>query len=210
MPLLVLVFCIGCSAVPQIRYFELAVPASESAVETPAATPQAPAILHLGVDELEVDPPYDQDRLVYRRSAESTEVGFYEFTRWAAPLGQLLQRDLVRQLQRRGDVGQVEELQGLRTYHRVLRGRVLQAEEVDLPDGRVAARLRLELQLADSDGNLCWRGEVGGEVTGHAADGAQVMALLGRAAEQLLDEAGRQLSEQRAVPAEGQVARACQ
>jgi ABC-type uncharacterized transport system auxiliary subunit len=148
--------------------------------------------------------------LVYRRSADSTEVGFYEFTRWAAPLGQLLQRDLVRHLQRRGDLGRVEERQRQRAYHRVLRGRVLQAEEVDLPDGRVAARLRLELQLVDSSGNLCWRGEVAGEVTDHAADGAQVMALLGRAAEQLLNEAGRQLSEQGVVPTEGQALTACQ
>ena len=48
----------------------------------PACTDEVEAFL--------VDPPYDQDRLVYRVGRNTPEVGFYDYHRWAAPLSRML------------------------------------------------------------------------------------------------------------------------
>lgn len=201
-----LLLSIGCSAVPEIRYFDLARPLDaipgDDGVD-PQASAASPDDRRWAVAELAVDPPYDQDRLVYRQSPSSGEVGFYEFTRWAAPLGQLLQKELVRRLEAVKGLASVESQVNGRSYHRVLQGRVLQAEEVDLPDGSIVARLRLDLRLEDSDGGLCWHDEIGGEASGRARHGAEVMALFHGAADQLFDELGRRLEELRAAPTEG-------
>ncbi len=193
-----LLLATACSAVPEIRYFDLTQSATSSAVNGDVEDPKISAAPskspHWAVAELAVDPPYDQDRLVYRQTATSSEVGFYEFTRWAAPLGQILQRELVRRLDEPQDFAYVEAMEMGHLYHRVLRGRVLQAEEVDQGDGSITARLRLDLELEDGDGGLCWRGEIAGQASGHAKDGAEVMALFQRAADHLLGEVERQLT----------------
>ena len=45
--------------------------------------------LAIGVAPFRVDPPYDQDRLVYRLGKDAAEVRFYSYHRWAAPLSRM-------------------------------------------------------------------------------------------------------------------------
>lgn len=186
----------GCSAVPEVRYYELTPPTAEP---TPTAT-SSEAIdtlndgLWLGVEELTVDPPYDQDRLVYRLSATSAEVGFYEFTRWAAPLGQMLQGDLVTSLEGQKGLRGVEPAVAGRVYDVLLRGRVLRVEQVDRTDGTIDAYLSISWQVADSTGRPRCRGEVDGEAQGMADDGDGVMTLMSQAASRALSKARQKVS----------------
>ncbi len=48
--------------------------------------------LEIGVESFAVDPPYDQDRLIYRVGEGSVEIGFYHYHRWATPLSRMLPR----------------------------------------------------------------------------------------------------------------------
>lgn len=183
---------VGCSAVPAVRYFEL-MPSTPGETPTDAVAVGDDEGRWLGVEVLATDPPYDQERLVYRRGEASTEVGFYEFTRWAAPLGELLQRDLMRHLNGLPTLGMIEPARPGRAYDLVLDGRVLQAEEVDHSDGSLSVHLRLSLVLRDGLGAQRWGGEVHGQASGGAADGSAVMQLMHRAAVDALDSARRQI-----------------
>ena len=74
----------GCRATPAMNYYVLEPRSGASA--------DAPDGVRVGVLPFEVDPPYDQDRIVYRIGADSPKVGFYEYHRWAAPLSRMLPR----------------------------------------------------------------------------------------------------------------------
>ena len=77
----VLALTIGCKAMPTTHYYILEPRAGSS--------DDAGAGVAVGVLPFEVDPPYDQDRIVYRIGADSPKVGFYEYHRWAAPLSRM-------------------------------------------------------------------------------------------------------------------------
>lgn len=184
----------ACGSVPEVRYFTLGGPDGAPSGDSDGSTLQHG--LWLGVEELVADPPYDQDRLVFRQADQPAEVGFYEFTRWAAPLGQLVQGHLVRVLHGQPGIRLAEPASSGRPYDLVLRGRILQAEEVDAADGSLVARLRLSLQFVDSEGALVWNGEVLGEASGRAEDGEGVMALMRQATARALAGVERQVALQ--------------
>ena len=189
---LALAMITACGSVPEVRYFTLGGPDGTPSSDV-SASQQG---LWVGVEELATDPPYDQDRLVFRAAGQPAEVGYYEFTRWAAPLGQLVQGQLVRVLQGRPDIRLAEPASSGRPYDLLLRGRVVQADEVDASDGSLVARMRWSLQLVDSDGALVWNGEVLGEASGRAEDGEGVMALMRQATARALAEVDRQVTQQ--------------
>lgn len=184
----------ACGAVPEVRYFTLGGP--HGTVSGDPAEASAQQGLWLGVEELTADPPYDQDRLVFRQATQPAEVGFYEFTRWAAPLGQLFQGQLVRVLQAQPGIRLAEPASTGRAYDMHLRGRILQAEEVDASDGSLVARVRLSLQLVGADGAFVWTGEVLGEASGRAEDGEGVMALMRQATARALADVDHQVTQQ--------------
>ena len=66
---------IGCASggLPVTHYYTLGVPGQVKALG--AGVPAVGGI-RLAVESLAVATPYDQDRLVYRSSVETTEVGF--------------------------------------------------------------------------------------------------------------------------------------
>lgn len=74
----------ACGSVPETHYYVLAT--------TRVVPSEAPAVDRrptVGVETFAVDPPYDQGLLVYRLAANPAEVGFYDYHRWASPLGSL-------------------------------------------------------------------------------------------------------------------------
>ena len=77
----------GCGGPPATHYYLLEVTPKVEARSTAAERG-----VTVGVRSFQVDPPYDQDRIVYRVGADSPEVGFYEYHRWAAPLSHMLPR----------------------------------------------------------------------------------------------------------------------
>lgn len=161
--------CLGGGNVPRTHHYVLQPP------PPPART--APSGLHVGVATLEVDPPYDQDRLVYRPKRGGTEVGFYNYHRWAAPLGRLMASSLAGALTGAPGVASAEPLVSGIDYDAVLFGRVVRVEEVEFPD-RSEARVALALALEGGDGEILWRGSLEGRAEGRVLDGGDAMKLV--------------------------------
>jgi uncharacterized lipoprotein YmbA len=75
----------ACGRGPATHYYLL-----EPREETSSAAAGSAATV--GVRAFHVEPPYDQDRIVYRVGLESSEIGFYAYHRWAAPLSRMVPR----------------------------------------------------------------------------------------------------------------------
>ncbi len=146
--------------------------------------------LEIGVESFVVDPPYDQDRLVYRVGEGSVKIGFYHYHRWATPLSRMLPQVVAEGLRGTPGVGAIEPAAPTREYAATLEGRVLSLEEVDTPEGpRVLVRMQLTLRLAD--GTEIWTESLAGE---GAAESEEVVGLV----EELCGVLGQVLEQARA------------
>ena len=167
-----LAWTIGCKAVPPTRYYVLEPRAA--AARDAGADGSVSGGLAVGVRAFRVDPPYDQDRIVYRVGAESPEVGFYEYHRWAAPLGRMLPTLVADALEGVPGIASIGPAQPGGSYSAWLRGRVVALEEVDLPEGE-RVRVRLVLSLAGPDGETLWSHRLSGEAAVQAGNVATVV-----------------------------------
>jgi len=129
---------------------------------SPSAAPRDG--LSVGVKSFRVDPPYDQDRIVYRVGDPSAEIGFYAYHRWAAPLARMLPAVVAEGLVGTVGLSTIEPVTEGRAYEAYLHGRVRVVEEVDLSSGPTI-RLRTELTLRLKDGTELWNHELDGEVS---------------------------------------------
>ncbi len=150
--------------------------------------------LTVGVETFRVDPPYDQDRIVFRRGPDSPEAGFYAYHRWAAPLGRLLAVAVAEGLAGTPGIAAIEPAASNGGYAARLAGRVIHLEEVDHPGGP-EARLALSLALEDGDGGVLWSGTVRESASGAAASPAEVVRLMERALSQALERVRAELAE---------------
>jgi len=134
---------------PAIHYYVLESPDPE-----PPAAASADGV-RIGVDAFSVDPPYDQDRIVYRVDEHAAEIGFYAYHRWAAPLARMLPRVVAAAYRDMDGVSVIEPVGGGSSYDFLLRGRVLGFEEIDTAETQ-QARVRIELALHGEDGERLW------------------------------------------------------
>lgn len=140
---------------PVTRYYALApatapAPAAGSATAAPPARP-APTI---AIEPLDADPPYDDDRIVYR--ADPYRVDYYEYHRWSASPGTMLADYLSRALERTG------------RFHAVLRdpsdaapitlgGHLDAIEEIDASHDHWIGHISLDLTATDrASGVVVW------------------------------------------------------
>jgi len=132
-------------------------------LEPPDVSPAGPrpSGATIGVRPFRVDPPYDRDRIVYRVGADSAEVGFYAYHRWAAPLERMLPRVAAATFADLPGVRGVEPAVSGRRYDAQLHGRVHVFEEIDTADGQ-RVRVELSLTLVRDDTEL-WSQTVVGE-----------------------------------------------
>jgi uncharacterized lipoprotein YmbA len=138
----------GCGGrLPVTHYYVLE--AADAAV-----APASPG-LEIGVRAFRVAAPYDQDRIVYRVGEDSSELGFYAYHRWAAPLARMLPVAIADGLRGATGVGSIEPAMPGRRYGAWLEGRVGAVEEIDLADGQ-RVRLSMTLRLTDDAGGLLW------------------------------------------------------
>ena len=108
---------VGCRSMPTTHYYVLEPP--EMGGEARQGSQDGLAI---GVREFVVDPPYDQDQLVYRSGGDSSEIGFYAYHRWAAPLGRLLPMAVASALTGVPGVASVEPVTSNGEYDAILTG----------------------------------------------------------------------------------------
>lgn len=170
---------VACRPIPVTHYYVLAPPEQDAG--------NAGVGVRLGVETFAVDPPYDQERLVYRVGRAASEVGFYDHHRWAAPPGRLVATALAAGLAGTPGLAAVEPARVNGDYSALLAGRVIALEEVDLPE-RQLARIQVDLKLFDENGALVWSRLVTVEDGGRAEDVADVMRRMQSAFAKLVAE----------------------
>jgi uncharacterized lipoprotein YmbA len=184
----------GCGgSVPRTHYYVL----EPQDVSRTGATSEG---LTIGVETFRVDPPYDQDRIVYRVGEDSVEVGFYAYHRWAAPLARMLPRVAAAAFDGVPGAKSIEMAASGRDYDAYLAGRVLMLEEIDSPDGQ-RVRVRLALRLT-ADDEAIWSDTVAGEADLSSDDVGDVVQRMRSALDDALREArsGLQAALSRRTP----------
>jgi uncharacterized lipoprotein YmbA len=171
----------GCgSPVPRTHYYVLE---PQDVSRTGAASEG----WDIGVETFRVDPPYDQDKIVYRVGEDSVEVGFYPYHRWAAPLARMLPHVAAAAFDGVPGARSIEAADSRRDYDAHLSGRVLVLEEVDSPDGQ-RVRVRLALRLYADDGEI-WSDTVAGEASLSSNDVGDVVQQMRSALDDALRDA---------------------
>jgi uncharacterized lipoprotein YmbA len=174
---------VDCGSVPSTHYYVLELPydlAQRSEVARGAG-------LVIGVRDFQVDPPYDRDTLVYRVGQHPTEVGFYDYHRWAAPLERMLPVVVAKRLSVADGSTVVEPVAPDRRYDALLYGRVIAIEEVDYPD-RQDVVLQLELVLRSPDGTQLWSRVGGGQQSVDTDQVVEIAETMNSVLRQLIDE----------------------
>jgi len=197
--LLILVFgvLVGCTQLPETRYYVLEIDRAGAAAAAgtdavPASASGAAAPLAIGVRPFLVDPPYDQERIVYRVGERSPEVGFYAYHLWAAPLSAMLPTAVAAGLSGAAGVHDIEPVASGRRYDAHLLGRVLAVEEIDLDD-RQLVRTAIELRLVAPDGAELWTDVIDARGETRTGDVGQIVEAIGRALEGALGAARERL-----------------
>jgi uncharacterized lipoprotein YmbA len=148
----------ACAHVPATHYYVLQ---SRQKDAGSPGMPDAGTRPVIGVEHFEVDPPYDQDRIIYRIGEDSSEIGYYDYHRWAAPLSRMLPGIVASALGDSTSALVLEPAATKRDYDAILDGRVRAFEEIDTPSGP-QVEIRIELILRTRDGAPLWARTVGG------------------------------------------------
>jgi len=166
---------VGCGGPPATHYYLLEL-TPRVAADTAAGAERR---LTVGVRTFQVDPPYDQDRIVYRVRERSSEVGFYAYHRWAAPLSRMLPLAVATGLEGADGLRLIEPVVNGRSYDAYLVGRVLTLEEVDHPGGQDIV-VRLKLALRTDDGAELWSEVLTAEDTINTKDVGEIVERMSR------------------------------
>ena len=142
----------ACGGIPTIHYYLL----EWEPAGSPSPSPSSPDGIVLGVERFSVEPPFDQDRIVYRADPGVPEFGFYAYHRWVAPVSRMLPQMLTQGLRTLPGVASIEPVTAGVEYDAVLDGNLLTLLEIDAADGHVA-QVRLTLTLRRPDGEILWR-----------------------------------------------------
>ena len=187
----------GCGRAPASRYYLLqpregheTLAAMQTTVD--GLVEDAEVGLQVGVRTFQVDPPFDQDRIVYRIGRDAVEVGFYPYDRWAVPLSRMLPSLAAQLLGEATGIASMEPVVAGRAYDALLEGRLLALEEIDTPDGQYA-RLRLLLLLRARDESIVWEQAISREAVTEAEDVGDVVTQMRALLEDALTEARPQL-----------------
>ncbi|MCL4524651.1 MAG: ABC-type transport auxiliary lipoprotein family protein [Acidobacteria bacterium] len=121
-----------------------------------AATSSAPRIqTDLLVGRINAPHLYRDDRIVYRTG--STQLGTYEYHRWAEPPADTIEALLLRALRSSGNFRSVQSLRSNARGDYILRGRLNELNEISGGASGVAARVNLEVELySQKSGTVVW------------------------------------------------------
>jgi ABC-type uncharacterized transport system auxiliary subunit len=186
--------------VPKTYFYTLRVPSAPLQPGDPKTN------LSLAVERFRTAEILRDDRIVFYKSP--TEVGFYQYHRWSADPGTMLTERTARWLDQTGIFSQVRISPPGEPVDYILKGRLLNFEEVDYEDsgkGRVALRLAL---VRSRDGRTVWSfarqaehaiEEKGIEGVVIALD-ASSADLLGQALPSLVQQVERDFSDRQQQP----------
>jgi ABC-type uncharacterized transport system auxiliary subunit len=134
----------GCGGkIPPTNYYVLDLPAPEA--KPPDTLPYTAVVMPFRASEMLL-----QDRIIFREGP--SQVGFYEYHRWAEDPRTTILRSLLNQLTTKGTFQRVVAFEGRTNVDYVIRGRLEQLEEIDY-GGSVSVRAKISAQLLDANSN---------------------------------------------------------
>ncbi len=140
--MLLAVFAVGCGSVRYPRIYMLDLDG-----RVPAASARPASLGALAVGDFACPDYLCDGRIMYRPTR--TEVGYYQYHRWATPPRRMITDSIADRIRARGAFIAVEPLQHAVGATYVLTGRIERLEEVD--DGReVQAVVEISAQLVDT------------------------------------------------------------
>jgi ABC-type uncharacterized transport system auxiliary subunit len=130
---------------PETRFYQLATPGQTTATNS--------ASVSLQIAQLDTDPAYDDERMVYRLTPYRLD--YYNYHRWSSTPGTLIADFLERSFESSGRFRNVtRDVSGAPV---TLGGRVVAIEEVDKSKTSWVGRVVVELQLTDvATGTVLW------------------------------------------------------
>ena len=143
----------GCAGqVRYPRYYTLNLPA-------PVLSSSQPTLGTIAIRDFDAASFLRGGRIVYRESA--TELGFYDYHRWAIDPRRVVTDAVVREIQSLGSFRSVALFDGHEMSDFLLAGQIDHFEEVDERAG-VSVEVSISAQLTDmKTGELLWRGDSG-------------------------------------------------
>ncbi len=145
--LLLSITAVSCGSVPKTSYYTLRVPA-------PPESKDPRTSLVLGIERFGAPEALRDDRIVFYESP--TQINFYQYHRWSADPATLLTDLAARRLDQAGIFAAVRRLPSRDAVDYVLRGSILNFEEVDDESG-VHARVGVQMSLVRSrDRKTLW------------------------------------------------------
>jgi ABC-type uncharacterized transport system auxiliary subunit len=175
----------SCGATKPSRYY---------AIEVPTATAGAASAMPVTLLVGRVTAPHilRDDRIAYRSTA--TEIGMYEYHRWAEPPATMMEALVVRRLRGDGRYRSVQSLSSNAQGDYILRGRLHQFEEVSGASG-LTARVSLEMELFDKkSGTVVWTNLFKAEETVNGKEVPAVVDALNTGTQRVLDQIATGLS----------------
>lgn len=143
-------------ATPATHYYALATPAAPAPAHgaSPPAAPAASAAPAIAIETFAADPPYDDERIVYR--TDPYRVDYYEYHRWSASPGMMVADYLARAFERTGQFRAV--LRGSDTTAPLaLGGHIDAIEEIDVAPQRWVGHVAVQLTATDrASGDVVW------------------------------------------------------
>jgi len=169
----------SCGSASRPNYYTLRVPAAPAAND-----PKTAAVL--GVERLSAPEVLRNDRILYYESP--TRLNFYENHRWSSDPSSLVRDSLAGQLSQAGVFSEVRLLPARDPVDYLLRGRLLNFDEVDY-EGGAKGRVRLELTLVRvRDRKVLWSDVRQAQVPAPGKEVAGVVEAVNAASDQVLKE----------------------
>jgi ABC-type uncharacterized transport system auxiliary subunit len=177
----------GCGAARPAKYYQLTVPADNSADPPSAVVP-----ITLVMGPLLSSHLYREDHIVYSSNAET--MGTYEYQRWAEPPTEMIEQVLFRGLRSSG------RYRAVYTQHSSIRGDYLLHGELydfkEMNGSSMSARLALELELRDTKtGNTVWTHLYNHDEPVSGKDVSAVVAALDRNVHRAAEEFAASLAQ---------------
>jgi ABC-type uncharacterized transport system auxiliary subunit len=154
--LLFALFLTGCGKLPLVHYYDIRYPQASALHSTPKLSET------LGVAGFTASFSYRQSRLLYREQESAAKVGFYEDRRWVSSPTELVTLAAISHFRQSGLFARVVPNPGDSTVDYVLKGRIVELDEVDKSDGYYA-NVGLEAELYDlrqQRHTVIWTGNV--------------------------------------------------
>ena len=188
---LVIIFAglFACGAARPSKFYELDIPESSATVTASTATFQTDLL----IGRIIAPQLYHDDRIVYR--VGSTQLGTYEYHRWAQPPASTIEGLLLRSLRYSGRYRSVQSLRSNARGDYILRGHLHELDEIT-GGSSLVARVDFEVELySQKSGTVVWSHHYNRDEPVNGKEVADVVDALNKNLERAIEQINAGLAD---------------